>query len=62
MPYYPATDQLVEEVQAYLETDPRFFLHDWGAFCWWDRMVLFERTEEEITLRWDGESITFPRP
>ena len=61
MPYAATQEQLIEDCQNYLETDPRFFLEDEGAFTWWGKVVLFKRNDDEVTLDVDGDHITFPR-
>ena len=61
MAYLPTTEQLIDDAQNYLDLDPRFFDQDEGSFEWWGRVVEFFKTADEINLRWDEESISFPR-
>ncbi|MBB5715866.1 hypothetical protein [Sphingomonas aerophila] len=62
MPYYPTQEQLIEDCRTFLDLDPRFFDQDVGCFTWWGRVVEFFKTNDEITLEYEGERITFSRP
>lgn len=62
MAYMATQADLIENCQEWLDADPRYFDQDEGAFTWWGKVVLFSKTSDEITLEYEGEIISFPRP
>ena len=61
MAYEATTQDLIEECQHWLEMDHRFFDASEGCFTWWGRVVTFHKNDDDITLEYDGESVSFPR-
>ena len=61
MRYELTVGDLVEAVQTNLDTDPRFFDQDTGAFEWDGERVLYVRLPDEFELTFRGETINCVR-
>ncbi len=56
------TDQLCNEVQEFLDTDPRFFDQDEGSFEYHGERVHYVRLPDEFVLTIGQETISCVRP
>lgn len=54
-------EDLIEHVQQYLDTDPRFFNLTDGEFEWGEDTVYFRKTNDEIFLFLNGVVYTAVR-
>ena len=62
MAYLVDIEQLISDVQTYLDTDPRFIFEDSGAFTYGSERIYYERGPDEYILHVEGAKVHCPRP